>query len=162
MKKFLVSLIISCIVILALLLELNYNKKYIHNLEIHQRNYITCNEHQADMTTYVIEHYDDILSCGERVLTDFDKLTYNKDQYGRAEMDTDTYKALLNEYNLNYFSDSSGHMSYIIFYEDKIYFEYDNIDFENLGNEYYLHLHFVYENGKIEICPYEYTCYQYV
>lgn len=126
-------------------------------MEIHERNYITCNEYQADMTNYVIEHYDDILSYSKEVLADFDKLTYT-DQFGRAAMNRDTYTALLSEYNLNYFSDNSG---YIEFYEDKIHFVYNEIDFENLGNEYYGYFYFVFENDKIEICPYIYTCYEY-
>lgn len=160
MKRILVSIvfIIACLVILALSLTLNDNNKYIYKLELHERNYITCNECQADMTTYVIEHYNDILNYSEKVLADFDRLTY-KDQFGRAEMDKDTYKALLNEYNLNYFSDNSG---YIEFYEDKVYFVYNKIDFENLENEYYVYLYFVFENNKIKICPYIYSCYEYV
>ena len=146
--------ILYCLVMLILADRLNNSEKYISRLEIHQRNYITCNEYQAEMTTYVIEHYDDILNYSKKVLADFDKLTYKEHQFGRTVMEKDTYAALLNEYNLNGLYD-------IQFYEDKIRFVYNNIDFENLGNEYYVYLHFVFENDKIEICPYIYTCYQY-
>lgn len=109
------------------------------------------------MTNYVIEHYSDILNYSKKVLADFDNLTYT-DQFGRAAMNIDTYTALLSEYNLNYFSDNSG---YIEFYEDKVHFVYNTFDFENLGNEYYGYFYFVFENDKIEICPYTYTCYEY-
>lgn len=155
MKRILVSIvIISCLVILALSLTLNEKKKYIYKLETHERNYITCNEYQADMTNYVIEHYNDILSYSKEVLADFDKLTYT-DQFGRTVMDKYTYAALLNEYNfLNGLYD-------IHFYEDKLCFVYNTFDFENLGNEYYGYFYFVFENDKIEICPYTYTCYEY-
>ncbi len=151
LKRILVSIIfiISCLVILALSVTLNKNKKYIYELDIHERNYITCNEVQADMTTYVLEHYNDVLNYSKKMLADFNSLTY-ADQFGRAVMDKDTYATLANEYNLNYFSDNS---SYIEFYEDKVHFVYNVIYFEN---GYYAYFYFVFENGKITVCPYKY------
>lgn len=146
--------ILYCLAMLILSLRLNYSEKHISELKIHQRNYMTCNEYQSEMTTYVIENYDDILNYSKKVLADFDKLTYT-DQFGRTVMDKDTYAALLNEYNfLNGLYD-------IHFYEDKLCFVYNTFDFENLGNEYYGYFYFVFENDKIEICPYTYTCYEY-
>lgn len=144
-----IFIVIFFLVIVALSLKLNKNKKYIYELEIHEKNYMTCNEYQANMTNYVIEHYNDILNYSEKVSADFDRVTY-KDQFGRAVMDKDTYAALLNEYNLNYFSDNS---SYIEFYEDKVHFVHNVIYFEN---GYYAYFYFVFENGKITVCPYEY------
>ncbi|MCM1330209.1 MAG: hypothetical protein NC253_12315 [Ruminococcus sp.] len=157
MKKIftVVVFLLYCLAMLILSLRISDSEKYISRLEIHLENYETCNEYQAEMSTYIAEHYDGILSFGKRVLADFDKLTY-KDEYGIAQMDRDTYLALENEYNLNYFSENSR--SYIEFYEDKIHFVYKIIDFEN---ENYGYFHFVFENGKIEICPYDYECYQY-
>lgn len=79
MKKIftVVVFLLYCLAMLILSLRISDSEKYISRLEFHMKNYETCNEYQADMTAYIAEHYDDILSFGKRVLTDLDNTFFN-------------------------------------------------------------------------------------
>ena len=150
MKKVIVC-VICCASALVLILLLLSEKRYSQKIEKDLLNCYTCNEYQSSMSNYVIEHYNEISDFGKRVMQDYDVLTY-KDKFGRSQMENDTYKELLSEYNLGRFGGNKGY-GYIEFYEDKICFIYDDIEFEN---GYYGYFYFTYENDKIVIQPYVY------
>lgn len=150
MIKKIIRFIISCFVILVLGLTLN-NKRF-ENLEIKLKDHVICSHYQADMSNYVIEHYDDILNYCNKVMKDYDYITY-KDKFGRVVMEPNIYEDLLNESNLNYFCNYPHEVD---FYDDKILFTYDTVRFEN-GN--YAYFYFTFEESNITIYPYVYDVF---
>ena len=107
-----------------------------------------CNNRQNDMSNYVIEHYNDIQNYCETVIREFETLTQT-DKFGRFVMEQSTHENLLNEYNLSYFCN----LGYVEFYDNKILFVFDNIDFDN---GYYAYFSFTFEDNAVKIQPYVY------
>lgn len=123
--------------------------KYTEKIEMDLRfNYGDCNNRQADMSNYVIEHYDDILNYCNEVISEFEDLTYT-DEFGRIQMEHSTYTDLLNKYNLAHFCN----LGYVEFYDNKILFIFDEIDFDN---EHYAYFSFTFEDNAVTIQPYVY------
>ena len=147
MIKKIIRFIISCFVILVLGLTLN-NKRF-ENLEIELKDHVICNNYQADMSNYVIEHYDDILNYCNKVMKDYDNITYI-DRFGRVVMEADIYEDLLNENNLDHFC---SYPSEVDFYDDKILFCYNRVDFKKRKHAEFC---FTFEESDITIQPYVY------
>lgn len=168
MKKYIICIVILSICLVAALALAVYVENdrtdTIRNQGREMLNYLECNNHQADMSNYVIEHYDDILTLCNEVLQNYDSIIY-KDEFGRGRMDGNLYKDMLDKYNLSYFYDYDDTKTYrtIWFNEDEILFWYDYIDFytdpDNIKVDYCVFSFYV-KDGSITISPYDYGPYQ--
>lgn len=168
MKKYIICIVILSICLVAALALAVYVENdrtdTIHNQGREMLNYLECNNHQADMSNYVIEHYDDIFALCNEVLQNYDSIIY-KDEFGRGTMEINLYKDMLDKYNLSYFYDYDYTKTYrnIWFDEDEILFWYDHIDFytdsDNIKDDYCVFSFYV-KDGNITISPYDYAPYQ--
>ena len=151
MKKHILKIIVGicCVFMMIMIAALAAENKYSRKLEVDLLNCAKCNEYQNSMSNYIMEHYDDILNFSEKVLQDYDMVTY-KDKFGKRQMENDMYEELLSEYNMDYFNCDEG---YIEFYENKICFIYNEAEFEN---GCYACFYFAFEDDKITTYPYVY------
>ena len=159
MKKYIICIVILSVCLvgalaLAVYVEIDRTDT-IHNLDRKMLSLYDCNEYQADMSNYVIEHYDDIITFSNELTEDFD---YEHDDiildyyYDKREALLDS----LNKYNLTHFYNEDN--SYIkVLKNNTVEFYYGILSFDNdpavHGNDYGVFSFYV-ANDKVVIEPY--------
>ena len=156
MKKYIICIVILSVCLVGALVlltyEENFRKDTTNRLHKEILSLYDCNEHQADMSNYVIEHYDDIIAfCGE-LTADFD---YEHDD---IEINTD----LINKYDLTYFY-TEFNSGITVLKDNSVKFNYGILEFDtdsdNIKDDYCLFSFYV-KDGSITISTYEYLPYQ--
>ena len=158
MKKYIICIVILSVglvgaLALAVYVEIDRTDT-IHNLDREMLSLYDCNEYQADMSNYVIEHYDDIITFSNELTADFD---YEHD-YIILDYYYDKREALLellDKYNLTHFYNED--YSYITVLNDNtVKFWYGTLQFDNdngYGFDYGI-FSFYAANDKVVIEPY--------
>ena len=159
MKKYIICIVILSVCLVGALVLIVYTEtetdRVINIRDKEMLSLYDCNEYQADMSNYVIEHYDDIITFSNELTSDFD---YEHDDiildyyYDKREALLDS----LNKYNLTHFYNEDN--SYItVLKNNTVEFYYGILSFDNdpavHGNDYGVFSFYV-ANDKVVIEPY--------
>ncbi|MCH5349869.1 MAG: hypothetical protein J1E40_11145 [Oscillospiraceae bacterium] len=151
MKKYIICIVILSVCLvgaLALIVYIDNDKNDVideldNTQKAHQRFYLT----QIEMSNYVTEHYDDIISFSNELTADFN---YEHDD---IEIDYGQYKDLMDKYDLSDFYKYNDDGSCItVLSNNTVKFQYCAIIFIDYDD--FRAFSFNVENGKVVFTPY--------
>ena len=151
MKKYIICIVILSVCLvgalaLAVYVEIDRTDT-IHNLDRKMLSLYDCNKYQADMSNYVIEHYDDIITFSNELTADFD---YEHDD---TEIDIDKYKDLMDKYDLSdFYKYTDDGSSITVLSNNTVKFQYCAIIFVDYDD--FRAFSFNVENDKVVFMPY--------
>lgn len=151
LKRILIVILELFIIVFLVVINIDQHKLYDSVLE-RQDYYRYSNNKQLEMTNYVLENMDNILSFSKYMKDNYNEVISSND--GNVYYDHTKVELFLKKYGLNYFSDD-GHPAdvnaYVSINDDKLIFIYDNKVFD--GDDIAVFSFYV-QDGKIIINDY--------